>query len=74
MWPVVNGAGLEPGVCEIFLVAALLEGGESEFWRDFFALRPIVVGVALKAAGFGMVGTGGVAGLAGGDAGHHHVG
>ena len=39
-----------------------------ELWSDFFALLPVVVGVALEAAGFGVIGTGGVAGLAGGDA------
>jgi len=50
------------------------KGGKGEFWRDFFALGPIVVGVALEAAGFGVILAGGMAGLAGGDARHEHVG
>jgi len=44
------------------------ELGWRELWGDFFALVPVVVGVALVAAGFGVIGAGSVAGLAGGDA------
>src|SRR5262249_55024741 len=36
-------------------------------WRDFLAALPVVVGVTFKAARLGVVRTGGVAGLAGGD-------
>ena len=50
-----------------------VESGESEARSDFFALGPVVVGVALEAAGFGVVGAGSVAGLAGGDAGNENV-
>ena len=40
----------------------------------FLALGPVVVGVAFEAAGLGVIGTGGVAGFAGGDAGDEDVG
>jgi len=41
---------------------------------DFLALGPVVVGVALEAAGFGVIGSGSVAGFAVGDAGNEKVG
>src|SRR4029077_5382869 len=54
-------------------VRAGLELWEREFGRDFFALAPVVISVALEAAGSGVVGAGGMAGLAGGDARQKHV-
>ena len=41
---------------------------------DFLALGPVVIGVAFEAAGFGVVGAGGVAGFAVGDAWDKNVG
>src|SRR5260370_8153187 len=38
------------------LAAACLQRRQCKFRRDFFALRPIVVGVALEAARFRVVG------------------
>ena len=51
-----------------------LESRESEAGSDFFALGPVVIGVAFRAAGFRVARAGGVAGLAGGEAGDEDVG
>lgn len=51
-----------------------MPGWKDEAGSDFLALRPVVVGVAFRAARFGVAGAGGVAGLAGGEAGNENVG
>ena len=58
----------------VALVRICLERGEGEGAVDFLALGPVVVGVAFKTAGLGVIGTGGVAGFAVGDAGDEDVG
>ena len=49
---------------KIVLLAARLERGKCEGAVDFLALGPVVIGVALEATGFGVVGAGRVAGFA----------
>ena len=51
-----------------------MQAGEEIRGLHFFAFRPIMIGVAFEAAGFGVVGAGGVAGFAVGDAGDKDVG
>ena len=48
-------------------LATCAQRGQREFWRDFLALRPIVVSVALRAARVGVTWTRRVAGLARGN-------
>jgi len=49
------------------LAAAGAQGGQREFGSHFLALGPVVIGVAFKAARFGVIGSRRVAGLASGN-------
>ena len=56
------------------LPGAGVKCGDDEVTVDFLALGPVVVGVAFEAAGFGVIGTRGVACSAIGNAGDEDVG